>query len=59
MIDANIKIVGVDDAGDSPVPISNTEVKPSGAEDTCLVTGRKNRKMPTFFISICGIAKCG
>ena len=52
MIGANIKIVGVDDAGDSPVPISNTEVKPSSAEDTCLVTGWKNRKMPTFFVSI-------
>ena len=48
MIDANIKIVGVDDAGGSPVPISNTEVKPSGAEDTYLATGRENREMPTF-----------
>ena len=47
--------VGVDGAGDPPVPISNTVVKPSGAEDTCLVTGWENRKMPTFlfFVYIC------
>lgn len=52
MIGANIKIVGVDNAGDSPVSISNTEVKPSSAEDTYLATGRENRKMPTLFMSI-------
>ncbi len=31
----------------TPVPIPNTEVKLNGAEDTLLVTTRKNRKMPT------------
>ena len=43
-----IENVGVDDAGEPPVPIPNTEVKPSGAEDTFLETGWKNREMPTF-----------
>ena len=41
------KRVGVDDVEGSPVPIPNTEVKLNGAEDTLLVTTRKNRKMPT------------
>ena len=45
-----IKNVGVDDAGEPPVPIPNTEVKPSGAEDTFLETGWKNREMPTFLV---------
>ena len=40
-------IVGVEDARGSPVPIPNTEVKPGDAEDTWLVTARKNREMPT------------
>ena len=39
--------VGVDDVEGTPVPIPNTEVKLNGAEDTLLVTTRKNRKMPT------------
>ena len=30
-----------------PVPIPNTEVKLSGAENTWLVTARKDREMPT------------
>ncbi len=29
------------------LPIPNTEVKPCSAEDSCLVTGCENRKMPT------------
>ena len=41
------RIVGVDDAEGPPVPIPNTEVKLSGAENTWLVTARKNREMPT------------
>ena len=40
--------VGVDDAEGTPVPIPNTEVKLSSAEDTWLVTARENRKTPTF-----------
>ena len=42
------KRVGVDDVEGPPVPIPNTEVKLNGAEDTLLVTTRKNRKMPTY-----------
>ena len=38
---------GVDDAEGPPVPIPNTEVKLSGAENTWLVTARENREMPT------------
>ena len=41
-------IVGVDDAEGPPVPIPNTEVKLSGAENTWLATARENREMPTF-----------
>ena len=41
------KQVGVDDAEGPPVPIPNTEVKLSGAENTWLVTARENREMPT------------
>ena len=40
-------VVGADDAEGPPVPIPNTEVKLSGAEDTWLVTARENREMPT------------
>ena len=40
-------IVGVDDDEGPPVPIPNTEVKLSGAEDTWLVTAWENREMPT------------
>ena len=43
-----MQLVGVDDAEGPPVPIPNTEVKLSGAENTWLVTARKNRKMPTL-----------
>ena len=43
----NSKIVGVDDAEGPPVPIPNTEVKLSGAENTWLETARKDREMPT------------
>ena len=45
------RIVGVDDAEGPPVPIPNTEVKLSGAENTWLVTARKNREMPTYKVS--------
>ena len=46
--------VGVDDAEDPPVPIPNTEVKLSSAEDTWLVTAWENRKTPTFvYFLIC------
>ena len=44
-------ISGDDGEGVPPVPIPNTEVKLSGAEDTWLVTARKNREMPTYKVS--------
>ena len=40
-------IVGVFNGEGPPVPIPNTEVKLTSAEDTCLATGRENRSMPT------------
>ena len=36
-----------DDAEGPPLPIPNTEVKLSCAENTWLVTARKDREMPT------------
>ena len=44
----SLSTVGVDDAGSPPVPIPNTEVKPCSAENSSLVTGCENRKMPTL-----------
>ena len=54
-----IRIVGVNDAEGPPVPISNTEVKLSRAEDTCLETDRENRSTPTliFLLSSAGRAR--
>ena len=40
-------MAGVDDGEEPPVPIPNTEVKLSGAENTWLVTAWKDREMPT------------
>ena len=40
-------IVGVFNAEGPPVPIPNTEVKLSSAENTCLETDWKDRSMPT------------
>ena len=44
--------VGVNDGEDPPVPIPNTVVKLTGAEDTWLEAARENRAMPTpsFFL---------
>ena len=41
--------VGVNDGEDPPVPIPNTVVKLTGAEDTWLEAARENRAMPTPF----------
>ena len=41
------RIASADYAQDPPVPIPNTEVKLSGAENTCLETDREDRSMPT------------
>ena len=46
--DGKNEIVGVDCREGPPVPIPNTEVKLAGAEDTWLVTARKNRFSPTL-----------
>ena len=40
-------IVGVNDGEGPPVPIPNTEVKLTSAENTCLETDREDRSMPT------------
>ena len=40
-------IVGVFNGEGPPVPIPNTEVKLTSADDTCLATDWKNRLMPT------------
>ena len=39
--------VGVDYGEDPPVPIPNTEVKLTSADDTWLETARENRFSPT------------
>ena len=39
--------VGVFNGEGPPVPIPNTEVKLTCAENTCLATDRENRSMPT------------
>ena len=40
-------IVGVSDGEGPPVPIPNTEVKLTSAENTCLATDWKDRSTPT------------
>ena len=45
------KLIGVDDAEGPPVPIPNTEVKLSGAEDSALATRCENREMPILAAS--------
>ena len=42
-----IRIVGVNDAEGPPVPISNTVVKLTGAENTWLATAWEDRLTPT------------
>ena len=44
--------VGVDDVEGPPVPMPNTEVKLDSAENTWMVTSRKDRKMPTFKVAV-------
>ena len=39
--------VGVFNGEDPPVPIPNTEVKLTSADNTCLETDREDRSMPT------------
>ena len=40
-------VVGVFNGEGPPVPIPNTEVKLTSAENTCLATDWENRSMPT------------
>ena len=44
---ANLQIVGVDGGEGTPVPIPNTEVKLTCADNTWLATAREDKKMPT------------
>ena len=41
------RVVGVFNGEGPPVPIPNTEVKLTSAENTCLATDWENRSMPT------------
>ena len=45
---SGVPIVGVDGGGGTPVPIPNTAVKPTCAENTWLEAARENRQMPTL-----------
>ena len=48
VLDASqIRIVGVFNGEGPPVPIPNTEVKLTSADNTCLETDREDRSMPT------------
>ena len=42
-----VPLVGVSNGEGPPVPIPNTEVKLTSAENTCLATDREDRSMPT------------
>ena len=44
---ANLQIVGVDGGEGTPVPIPNSEVKLTCADNTWLATAREDKKMPT------------
>ena len=54
-----LNIVGVDCGEGPPVPIPNTEVKLTCAEDTWRAAARENRKAPTliFLVSSVGRAR--
>jgi hypothetical protein len=43
---------GNHDGGVTPVPIPNTEVKPSGADGTARGAWWESRKLPGFFICL-------
>ena len=43
----SLKIVGVFNGEGPPVPIPNTEVKLTSADNTCLETDWEDRSMPT------------
>ena len=47
------QIVGVFNGEGPPVPIPNTEVKLTSADNTCLETDREDRSMPTRKTAAC------
>ena len=47
------QIVGVFNGEGPPVPIPNTEVKLTSADNTCLETDREDRSMPTQKTAAC------
>ena len=49
---AGSEIVGVFNGEGPPVPIPNTEVKLTSAENTCLEMDREDRSMPTSEASL-------
>ena len=49
---AILEIVGVFNGEGPPVPIPNTEVKLTSAENTCLATDWEDRSMPTQSLEI-------
>ena len=61
------RVVGVFNGEGPPVPIPNTEVKLTSAENTCLATDWEDRSMPTqkesssrtlFFLSFLNSTEC-
>ena len=51
-------IVGVFNGEGPPVPIPNTEVKLTSADNTCLETDREDRSMPTRKVRISVLTFC-
>ena len=54
---AGKRIVGVDYGEGPPVPISNTVVKLTGADNTWLATAREDKLTPTLLLSSVGRAR--
>ena len=49
IVEEQNKLAGGYSGGVTPVPIPNTEVKPSCADGTCGATHRESRSSPAFF----------
>ena len=59
VLDASqIQIVGVFNGEGPPVPIPNTEVKLTSADNTCLETDREDRSMPTQRTTASAVVFC-
>ena len=50
LVESIQRFSGDNDGEETPVPIPNTEVKLTGAEDTCELPCWENRALPDFFI---------